>query len=152
MAFQQTLVLCKADAVARGLVGEIIARFERRGYMILGMKFGEVDEELAKRQYAEHEGKPFYQTLINDLVAGPLLAFVVSGDEAVKGARQIIGDADPHKASPGSIRADYAPNIRHNVVHASDTPESARREIGIWFKEKDLWPRENPLEVMLEGD
>jgi nucleoside-diphosphate kinase len=152
MAVEQTLVLCKADAVDRGLIGEIISRFERRGYLILGMKFGRVDESIAKKQYAEHEGKQFYQTLINDMLSGPLLAIALWGDEAVRGARQVIGDADPFKASPGSIRADFAPNIRHNVVHASDSAESAKREIAIWFKESELWPRESPLEALLEGD
>jgi nucleoside-diphosphate kinase len=145
MAIQQTLILCEADAVERGLVGEILARFERRGYVIIGMKMLLVDIGLAKRHYAEHEGKPFFENLIKDITSGPIVALVLGGDEAIEACRQTIGLADPRRASPGSIRADLAQTVRRNLVHASDSVESAKREIDFWFAANELVPRDNPL-------
>ena len=140
MAIEQTLVLCKPDAVERGLVGLIIARFEQRGLTIVGLKLVRVDEALALRQYAEHAGKTFFRELVGDLSRGPVVALVVSGADAIGACRQTIGAADPRKAAPGSLRADLALTVRHNIVHASDSVASAEREIHIWFAAGELQP------------
>ena len=152
MALEQTLILCKTDAVDRGLVGEIVARCERRGYTIVGMKMLRVDEALAKRHYAEHEGKPFFASLVEYIMSGPIVAFVVAGDRAVDGWRQMIGATDPAKAAPGTIRADLAQTIGRNLVHGSDSTESAKREIAIWFRPEELFPRAHPLDARLLSD
>ena len=149
MAVEQTLILCKADAVQRGLVGEIVARFERRGYVIAAMKLLRVEEARAKEHYAEHEGKPFFPGLIAYIMSDPIVAMVVSGESAIEGCRQAIGATDPRKAAPGTIRADFAQTIGRNLVHGSDSPESAAREIAIWFDAEELYPREHPLAGML---
>ncbi|MBV8151445.1 MAG: nucleoside-diphosphate kinase [Candidatus Eremiobacteraeota bacterium] len=152
MALEQTLILCKTDAVERGLVGEILARCERRGYVIVGMKMLRCEEARAKRHYAEHEGKPFFQGLVEYIMSGPILAFVVQGDRAIDGWRQMIGATDPAKAAPGTIRADFAQTIGRNLVHGSDSPESAKREIGIWFDPDELFPRGHPLAGQLQSE
>ena len=149
MAMQQTLVLCETDALERGLVGEIILRFERRGYVIVGMKMISVDVALARRHYAEHEGKPFFQNLIDDITSGPIVALVLAGNDAIEACRQTIGAADPRKASPGSIRADLAQTIRRNLVHASDSVESAKREVDFWFSATELYPRKGLFDTQV---
>ena len=149
MAIEQTLILCKSDAVARGLVGEIVARFERRGYTIVGMKMMRVEEERARRHYAEHEGKPFFNGLVEYITSSPIVAMVVEGSDAVEGCRATIGATNPIKAAPGSIRGDFAQTIGRNLVHGSDSPESAKREIGIWFAPHELFMRTPELEQWL---
>src|SRR5271165_4056701 len=144
MALEQTLILCKADAVQRGLVGEIVSRFERRGYVIAAMKLLHVDDARAKRHYAEHEGKPFFKGLIEYITSAPIVAMVISGESAIEACRQTIGATDPRKAAPGSIRADLAQTIGRNLVHGSDSPESAKREIAIWFEPNELFARQHP--------
>jgi len=129
----RTLILVKPDAFARGLTGDVIARFERKGLRIVALRHMRVDEGLAKRHYAEHEGKPFFGELVAFITSGDLVAMVLEGDEAVVAARQVIGATNPLEAAPGSIRGDYAVQIGQNLVHGSDSPESAGREIEIFF-------------------
>ncbi len=129
----RTLILVKPDAFARHLTGEIIARFERKGLQLAALKLMTLDEATAKRHYAEHEGKPFFDGLVAFITSGPLVAMVLEGENAVQAARQVIGVTDPLDAAPGSIRADYALEMRHNLVHGSDSDESAAREVAIFF-------------------
>lgn len=150
MAVQQTLILCKPDAVARGLSGEIIARIERRGYLIIAMKLMQLDGERARKHYGEHEGKPFFQGLVDFITSGPLVALAVEGEDAIAGMRQIMGATNPLNAATGSIRADYASTIGRNLVHGSDSPESAKRELAIFFDEKDFVSRRHDLERWIQ--
>jgi nucleoside-diphosphate kinase len=131
----RTLILVKPDAFARGLTGEIIARFENKGLRIVALKHMTVDEDLAKRHYAEHNGKPFFSELVEFITSGPLVAMVLEGEQGVAAARQVIGATNPIDASPGSIRGDYAIAVGQNMVHGSDSPESAAREAGLFFPE-----------------
>jgi nucleoside-diphosphate kinase len=131
----RTLILVKPDAFARGLTGEILARFERKGLRIAALKQMQVTEELAKRHYAEHEGKPFFGELVTFITSAPLVALVLEGHEAVVAARQVIGATNPLEASPGSIRGDFALEVGQNMVHGSDSNESAEREVGLFFPE-----------------
>ena len=131
----RTLILVKPDAFARGLTGEILARFERKGLRIVALKHMTVDEDLAKRHYAEHEGKPFFGELVEFITSGPLVAMVLEGEQAVAAARQVIGATNPIEAAPGSIRGDFAISVGQNMVHGSDSPESAARESGLFFPE-----------------
>jgi nucleoside-diphosphate kinase len=129
----RTLILVKPDAFARGLTGEIIARFERKGLRIVALKHMTVDEDLAKRHYAEHDGKPFFGELVEFITSGPIVAMVLEGEEAIRAARQVIGATNPLEAAPGSIRGDYAIAVGQNMVHGSDAPESGRREAALFF-------------------
>jgi nucleoside-diphosphate kinase len=131
----RTLILVKPDAFGRGLTGEVIARFERKGMRIVAMKLMRVDRELAERHYAEHREKPFFADLVEFITGGPVVAMILEAHEAVTAARQIIGATDPLEAAPGSIRGDYALDVQTNLVHGSDSPESADREIGLFFPE-----------------
>jgi nucleoside-diphosphate kinase len=131
----RTLILVKPDAFARGLTGEILARFERKGLRIVALKQMQVTDDLARTHYAEHEGKPFFGELVEFITSGPLVALVLEGYEAVVAARQIIGATNPLEAAPGSIRGDFALEVGQNMVHGSDSNESAAREIGIFFPE-----------------
>ena len=135
MAVEQTLILAKPDAVQRSLAGEIVARFERRGFTLRAARLLVVDRELAQQHYAEHSEKPFFGELVSFITGGPLVAVVLEGEEAVAAARQLIGATNPVEAAPGSIRGDYALEVTFNMVHGSDSDESAAREIGIWFPE-----------------
>jgi len=129
----RTLILVKPDAFARHLTGEIIARFERKGLQLAELKKMDVDEDLARRHYAEHEGRDFFEPLVSFITSGPVIAMVLEGPNAVAGARQLIGATDAIKAAPGSIRGDYALEVRRNLVHGSDSDESAAREIALFF-------------------
>jgi nucleoside-diphosphate kinase len=131
----KTLILVKPDAFARGLTGEIIARFERKGLRITALKHMTVTEDLAKQHYAEHDGKPFFGELVEFITSGPLVAMVLEGHEAVKAARQVIGATNPLEAATGSIRGDFALEVGKNMVHGSDSDESAEREAGLFFGE-----------------
>ena len=130
---QRTLVLLKPDAVRRGLVGDILARFEAKGLTIVAMELRTIDAELADQHYAEHVAKDFYPPLRDFVTSGPLVATVLEGDEAVDVVRAINGATDGRKAAPGTIRGDFSLSNRENLVHGSDSLESAEREIGIWF-------------------
>jgi nucleoside-diphosphate kinase len=149
MPNEQTLILCKADAVARGLTGDILSRFERRGFTIAAMKLLMCDEARARRHYAEHEGKPFFAGLVAYLTSAPIVALVIEGSDAIEGCRSTIGATNPIKAAPGSIRGDFAQTIGRNLVHGSDSAESAKREIAIWFEPHEILKRENVLEEWL---
>ena len=129
----RTLILVKPDAFARGLTGEIIARFENKGLKIASMRHMQVTEELAKQHYAEHDGKPFFGELVEFITSGPIVAMVLEGEEAVRAARQVIGATNPLEASPGSIRGDFAVAVGQNMVHGSDSPESGEREAKLFF-------------------
>lgn len=130
---QQTLVLVKPDGVRRRLVGEVIARIEAKGYDIREMKLFTIDESLAKEHYAEHEEKSFFRELVSFITSGPVVAMVVEGTDVVAGMRQIMGATDPLEAAPGSIRGDLATLIGENIVHGSDSRESAAREVALFF-------------------
>jgi len=131
----RTLILVKPDAFARRLTGEVIARFERRGLPIIALKYMTVDRDLAERHYDEHREKPFFGDLVEFITGGPLVAMVLEGHEAVTAARQTIGATNPLDAAPGSIRGDFGLEVQTNLVHGSDSPESAVREIGLFFPE-----------------
>jgi nucleoside-diphosphate kinase len=131
----RTLILVKPDAFARGLTGEIIARFERKGLRIIALKHMTVTDELARRHYAEHEGKSFFGELVEFITSAPLVAMVLEGEEAVTSARQVIGATNPLEAAPGSIRGDFAIAVGQNMVHGSDSAESAAREAALFFPE-----------------
>jgi nucleoside-diphosphate kinase len=131
----RTLILVKPDAFEKGLTGEVIARFERKGLEIVALKHMTVERELAERHYAEHAEKPFFGDLVDFITGGPLVAMVLEGYEAVTAARQLIGATNPLEAAPGSIRGDFGLEVQTNLVHGSDSPESARREVGIFFPE-----------------
>jgi nucleoside-diphosphate kinase len=129
----RTLILVKPDAFARSLTGEIIARFERKGLRIVALRHMTVTRELAERHYAEHASKPFFGELVEFITSGPIVAMVLEGVEAVKAARQAIGATNPLEAAPGSIRGDLAIDMGQNMVHGSDSPESAAREAALFF-------------------
>jgi nucleoside-diphosphate kinase len=131
----RTLILVKPDAFARGLTGEIIARFERKGLKIVAMRHMRIDRDLAERHYAEHSERPFFGELVEFITSGPLVAMVLEGPEAVGAARQLIGATNPLEAAPGSIRGDYAIEMGANMVHGSDSSEAAAREIALFFGE-----------------
>ncbi len=133
---ERTLILVKPDAFARNLTGEVIARFERKGLKLVALKQLTTSEELAKEHYAEHAERPFFGDLVDFITGGPLVAAVLEGPRAVAAARQVIGSTDPvEAATPGSIRGDFGLEVQSNLVHGSDSPESAAREIGLWFPE-----------------
>ncbi|WP_280495128.1 nucleoside-diphosphate kinase [Nocardia asiatica] len=133
---EQTLVLIKPDGVARGLVGEVLARIERKGLKIVALELKHVSQELAEGHYAEHAQKPFFGSLIEFITSGPVVAAILEGPRAIAAFRQIAGGTDPvEKAVPGSIRGDFALETQENLVHGSDSPESAKREIALWFPE-----------------
>jgi nucleoside-diphosphate kinase len=133
----RTLILVKPDAFARSLTGEIIARFERKGLRIVALRHMTVSTELAERHYAEHAEKPFFGELVQFITSGPIVAMVLEGQDAVKAARQAIGATNPLDAAPGSIRGDLAIEMGQNMVHGSDSPESAAREAALFFPELD---------------
>jgi nucleoside-diphosphate kinase len=130
---EQTLILVKPDAFARGLTGEIVARFERKGLKIVALKLMTTPRDLAEVHYEEHQERPFFGELVDFITSAPLVAMVLEGDQAVTAARQLIGATNPLEANTGSIRGDFAIAVGQNMVHGSDSPESAQREIGIWF-------------------
>jgi nucleoside-diphosphate kinase len=132
---ERTLILVKPDAFARGLTGEIVARFERKGLKIVAARYLTVTEALANQHYAEHEGKPFFGELVEFITSGPTMALVFEGESAIKAARQVIGATNPLEASPGSIRGDFAISVGQNMVHGSDSPESGEREATLFFGE-----------------
>ena len=131
----RTLILVKPDAFARRLTGETIARFERKGLSLVALKLMQVERDLAEQHYDEHRDKPFFGDLVEFITGGPLVAMVLEGHEATKAARQVIGATNPLEATTGSIRGDYGLEVQTNLVHGSDSPESATREIGLFFPE-----------------
>lgn len=135
---EKTFVCIKPDGVQRGLIGEIVKRFEARGYIMCGGKFMQVSDELAAEHYKEHLGKPFYNGLVNYITSGPVFAMVWEGENVVKGVRQTVGSTNPVEAAPGTIRHDLAAKMDRNLIHASDAVPTAEREIALWFKQEEL--------------
>ena len=140
MSLEKTLVLVKPDGVARGLVGEVIARIEAKGYRIAAMRMLQADRVLLEKHYAEHQGKPFFEPLVEFMMSGPIVAIVAQGNRVIEGFRSLAGVTDPTVAAPGTIRGDLARDqgtkVVQNIVHGSDSPESAAREIAIFFEGK----------------
>ena len=136
---ERTFVAIKPDGVKRGFIGKIIERFENKGFKIVAMKLLQVTPELASKHYAEHQGKPFYNRLVHYITSGPIVAMVIEGYEAIQSVRHIVGATDPQKADVGTIRADFAQVMEYNIIHASDSPESAAREIGLYFKPEEIY-------------
>jgi nucleoside-diphosphate kinase len=131
---QRTLLLIKPDGVERRLIGEIIGRIERKGLSVAALEMRVIGDELARQHYAEHDGKPFFASLLEFITSGPLVAAIVEGPRAIAAVRQLAGATDPvEQAAPGSIRGDFGLETQFNLVHGSDSPESAEREIGLWF-------------------
>jgi nucleoside-diphosphate kinase len=130
---ERTLVLVKPDGVVRGLVGEVISRIERKGLRLVALELRTLGAEVAQTHYAEHRARPFFGALVEFITSGPLLAAVVEGPRAIEAFRQLAGATDPVKAATGSIRGDYAVEVQNNIVHGSDSPESAAREIALFF-------------------
>lgn len=148
---QQTLVLLKPDAVQRGLMGEIISRLERRGLKIVAMKMIWMDEALAKRHYAIHEGKPFFAGLVDFITSSPIIAAVIKGENAVDMVRRTMGETDPAIANPGTIRADFALDIGRNLIHGSDSEENAGKEIELFFSKKEIFDYSRDIAKWLTG-
>lgn len=138
MEMEQTFVMIKPDGVQRGLIGEIIGRFERKGLTLKAMKMITIQKTLAEQHYAEHKGKGFYDALISYITSGPVVAMVWEGGNAVEVARSLMGATDPVKSAPGTIRGDFGMFTGRNVIHGSDSPESARREIALFFNDYEL--------------
>ncbi len=135
MAIEKTFVMVKPDGVQRGLIGEMVSRFERKGLKIVAAKLLSVSQELAKEHYNEHKERPFFQDLVNFITSSPVFAMVLEGDHAVTVARTLMGKTNPVESAPGTIRGDYGLTIGMNIVHGSDSVESAEREIKLWFND-----------------
>ncbi|RUS48176.1 nucleoside-diphosphate kinase [Cohnella sp. AR92] len=146
---ERTYLMVKPDGVQRGLIGEIVGRLERKGLTLVGAKLMRVTDEQAKRHYAEHEGKDFYNRLMTFITSGPVFAMVWQGDQAVSAARQLIGKTNGLEAAPGTIRGDYALHTNYNLIHGSDSVESAEREIGIFFQESELVSYDKVIQVWI---
>jgi len=138
VTMEKTLVLVKPDGVAKGLIGEVVGRFERRGLSICGLKMLKLTKEKAEVHYAEHRGKPFFPELVDFITSGPIVALVVGGENAVKVVRTMMGTTNPADAAPGTIRGDYALKLSQNIIHGSDSLESASREILIYFSQDEI--------------
>jgi len=150
MANERTLVLCKPDAVQRGCVGQIVSRLERKGLKIAGMKMLRVDEALANRHYQEHVEKVFYPHLRDFITSSPIIALAIEGDNAVEIVRALMGTTNPQNAAPGTIRGDFGIDLTKNLVHGSDSPASAEREIGLFFDKSELHDYEMTVKEWLE--
>ncbi|MBC2019919.1 nucleoside-diphosphate kinase [Listeria booriae] len=146
---EKTYLMVKPDGVQRGLIGEIVGRLEKKGLKLVGAKFMQIDEELAKQHYAEHVGKAFFPDLLAFITSGPVFAMVWEGDEAISLARHMMGKTNPLEAEQGTVRGDLAVHMNRNVIHGSDSPESAQREIGLFFKEEELISYEKAIDVWL---
>jgi len=142
---EQTLILVKPDGVQRGLIGQIISRFERRGMKLVGLKFIQMTNELAAQHYAVHQGKNFYDSLIEYIVSGPVVAMVWAGEDAIAAARATMGSTRPVDSPPGTIRGDFGMEVGRNLVHGSDEPENAKKEVALFFDKSELinWQRES---------
>lgn len=150
---ERTFVAIKPDGVQRGLIGEVVSRFERKGFKVLAMKLLQVSDKQAAEHYAEHEGKPFYPRLVKYIQSGPILAMVIKGYGAVDSVRHIVGATNPVNADVGTIRADFAQVMEYNVIHASDSVNSAEREIAIYFNEDEIFDTwKTKTEELIEED
>lgn len=135
---ERTFIAIKPDGVQRGLVGEIIGRFERKGFTLVGLKLLNVSKELAETHYAVHKERPFFGSLVEFITSGPVVAMVWEGDGVIASARKLIGSTNPLDAEPGTIRGDLGVNIGRNIIHGSDAPETAAQEVSLWFKPEEL--------------
>lgn len=135
---ERTFLAIKPDGVQRGLVGEIIRRFEAKGFTLVGMKFMKVSRELAEQHYGVHRERPFFKGLVEFITSGPVVAMIWEGEGVIASARKLIGATNPLTAEPGTIRGDFGINIGRNIIHGSDAPETAQQEISLWFKEEEL--------------
>lgn len=135
---EKTFLMVKPDGVQRQLIGEIVARFERKGLQLAGAKLMTISKELAEQHYGEHKGKPFFDELVQFITSGPVFAMVWQGENAIEICRQMMGKTNPKEALPGTIRGDYGMVVGKNIIHGSDSPESAEREINLFFKEEEL--------------
>lgn len=149
---ERTFVAIKPDGVKRGFIGRIIERFENKGFKIVAMKLLQVTPELAAKHYEEHFGKPFYNRLVHYITSGPIVAMVIEGYGAIDNVRHIVGATDPQKADVGTIRADFAQVMEYNMVHASDSSESAAREIGLYFKPEEIFDNWQSMLEMITFD
>ena len=149
---ERTFIAIKPDGVRRNLIGKVITRFEEKGYKIIGLKLLMATEEMAKKHYAEHEGKPFYPRLLRYITSGPIVAMVVEGNNVIAEARKLMGATKPENAEVGTIGFDFAIQQEFNIVHGSDCAESAEREIAIYFKEEELCPNWTTLLEMLVNE
>jgi nucleoside-diphosphate kinase len=143
---ERTLIIIKPDGVERALIGPIISRFERRGLKLVGMKMMQVSDELARKHYAVHEGKPFFEPLIEYITSAPVVVVVLEGPDAIRIARNTIGVTKPGEATPGSIRGDFGMMVGRNLVHGSDSPENGAAEISLWFDESELLDYERVID------
>ncbi len=143
---ERTLIIIKPDGVERSLIGPIITRFEQRGLKIIGMKFMQVSDKLARQHYAIHEGKPFFEPLISYITSAPVVVMALEGPQAIQAARNTIGATKPVEAAPGSIRGDFGMMVGRNLVHGSDSPENGLAEISLWFNESELVSYERVLD------
>ncbi|ARB40701.1 nucleoside-diphosphate kinase [Mammaliicoccus sciuri] len=135
---ERTFLMIKPDAVQRNLIGEVVSRLERKGLKLVAAKLFQANEELAKEHYAEHVEKPFFNDLVSFITSGPVFAMVVEGKNVVEVTRTLVGETNPTKAAPGTIRGDYGIDLGRNIIHGSDSNESAEREIGLWFDQSEL--------------
>lgn len=149
---ERTLIILKPDAVQRGLIGTLIARIEQRGLRIAGLKMVQVSPELAEAHYGEHRGKPFYEPLLRFITSAPVVALVVEGPHAISVMRAMMGKTDARQAEAGTMRGDYGLSNRHNLVHGSDSPDSAEREIALWFKPEELHHYHRATEAWIDPD
>ena len=145
----RTLVILKPDAVQRNLIGEIILRLERRGLRVVAMKMMQITSDLAQRHYAVHRGKPFFDSLIQYITSGPVVALVVEGTQAIEVIRRMMGSTDPAQAAPGTIRGDFALEMGRNLIHGSDSPESAAYEIGLFFSPEEIVPLSRDIDCWI---
>ncbi|WP_019122451.1 nucleoside-diphosphate kinase [Brevibacillus massiliensis] len=135
---EKTFIMVKPDGVQRNLIGEIVSRFEAKGFTLVGAKLMQVSRELAEKHYAEHKERPFFGELVDFITSGPVFAMVWQGNNVISTARNMMGKTNPADAAPGTIRGDFAVSVGMNIIHGSDSPESAAREIGLWFSESEV--------------
>ncbi|MGG1573827.1 nucleoside-diphosphate kinase [Fictibacillus sp. NRS-1165] len=135
---EKTFLMVKPDGVQRNLIGEIVSRFEKKGFQLAGAKLMTISRELAENHYGEHKERPFFGELVNFITSGPVFAMVWQGDNVIATARNMMGKTNPSEAAAGTVRGDFAVNVSNNIIHGSDSPESAVREIGLFFKEDEL--------------
>ncbi|AGK62212.1 nucleoside diphosphate kinase [Archaeoglobus sulfaticallidus PM70-1] len=143
---ERTFVMIKPDGVERGVIGEVISRIERKGLKIVAMKMMRISEELAQKHYAEHKEKPFFGALISYITSSPVVAMVVEGKNAIRVVRTIVGATNPAEANPGTIRGDFGMDVGRNIIHASDSPESAKREINLFFSPEEILDYERAID------
>lgn len=149
---ERTLIIVKPDGVQRSLVGEILRRFETRGLKFAGLKLMRISRELAERHYAEHQGKPFYEGLVSYITSGPVVVGALEGPNAIAVTRAMMGVTNPANAASGTIRGDYALTVSYNIIHGSDGPESAQREVGLFFNQDELFEYERTSDRWVSGD